>query len=309
MTTRVRGCVGVTLVALMVWGSETGLAQGPSPSKTGPVATYVFGYKFKPGQEVRFELKHEMEISTTYNETSDQARNRSQSRRSYKVATVDAQGNAELNLTIEWVHMAASTSTNDPGVEFRSDDPEKQPAKYKHILDSIGKPNATILVNPKGRVLKVTRHEVERKPGALAPPTATGGAGPESYLYELPEKPVAVGDTWKEQFEIVSLGADGLPVKIQAQKLYQLAAVDGNLATITFKTQFLTPLNDPSVAVKLIQREPSGTLVFHMDHGIITSCDVAIDRTVIGPFGPKSSMRAVSRFTEKWLPPTTTAMK
>jgi hypothetical protein len=56
------------------------------------------------------------------------------------------------------------------------------------------------------------------------------------------------------------------------------------------------------LAAQLIQRETSGKIVFDIDKGLIVSRTSAVDRTVVNPFGSKSSMRASSTYREQWIP-------
>jgi len=81
----------------------------------------------------------------------------------------------------------------------------------------------------------------------------------------LPDEPVAVGDSWKERFDIVL--ADDLKnrQKITIQRSYKLAEVKGGQATIELWTAVLTPIKSPAIQGQLIQREISGKVVFDLD--------------------------------------------
>jgi hypothetical protein len=132
--------------------------------------------------------------------------------------------------------------------------------------------------------------------------TAGASSAPESYLVPLPENAVAVGETWKERFELDVVTQDKLPLKVAMQRTYKLASLDKQQATIDFRTTILTPIEDPALAAQLIQRETSGKIVFDIDKGLIVSRTSAVDRTVVNPFGSKSSMRASSTYREQWIP-------
>lgn len=270
---------------------------------TGKGKSYVLTYKFIPNQSVHYEVVHEMEIINQLNEQTETSRNKSESRKHYRVLAVEPDGSGNLELIIDRVHMTASVG-GKPAEVFKSDDAAAQPEKYKHILRTVGKPQATIRFSPAGAPLKVA----PILPVAANQPAVAGGsangqeASPESYLTPLPEQPVAVGDIWKERFQLDAV-ADKLPVKITMQREYRLAAVEANRALIEFRTVILTPVHDPAISAQLIQRETQGKIVFDLARGQVVSRDVGIDRTVINPFGSKSSMRAVSRYQERLITP------
>jgi hypothetical protein len=85
-------------------------------------------------------------------------------------------------------------------------------------------------------------------------------------------------------------------------RTYKLAAVNGNDATIEFRTSILTPIEDPALSAQLIQRETSGKLTFDLSAGLITGRSSSVDRTVVNPFGPKTSLRAAGTYSEKTIP-------
>ena len=85
-------------------------------------------------------------------------------------------------------------------------------------------------------------------------------------------------------------------------RIYELKAVEGNLAKIEFQTVLLTPVNDGMIRGKLIQKLTEGTVTLDMQRGFLVEKQIKVDRTVINPFGPGSSMHAVTKFTERALP-------
>jgi len=94
------------------------------------------------------------------------------------VTTVDDKtGVADLELTIDWVHMLASFDDGDgkntEPIEFQSDDPKKQPEKFKHVLSSIGK-RAWLRFNSTGAPVKA--------PAGGAPATRHRGPNCDRWL-------------------------------------------------------------------------------------------------------------------------------
>jgi hypothetical protein len=285
------------------------------PAPAAAPATYHLAFKFQPNQVVRYEVMQRSEITTVHGSLTEVVRNESESRRVYRVAEVTKAGEGDLELSLEWVHMVARFDEASP-IEFQSDDPAKHPAKFNHILETIGRPQARIRFSTAGRPLKVS--PLNPVPAANAGPGVAAAQGApafdstdasqESYLIPLPGQPVAIGDSWTERFDVV-VREDKLPVRIAMQRKYTLADVADGKATIAFRTAILTPVQAAALSAQLIQRETAGKFVFDMTEGLIVSRDVSVDSTVREPFGMGSSMRAVSTFREKLLPPIAAAAR
>src|SRR5262249_49800977 len=158
--------------------------------------------KFQPQQIIRYEISQESEITTHLSGETETAKNSTQMKRHYKVTGVDKQtGAGDLELSIDWVRMVASfeNGNSDPEpLEFQSDDPEKHPDKYKHVLETVGRPRAAIRFGTQGKPLKVlwgAPAEVVAPPGAQSAPAIPQkpGAGVETshetYFLPLPEEP------------------------------------------------------------------------------------------------------------------------
>ena len=240
-------------------------------------------------------------MTTHKNENTETARNSSKSKRHYRVMAVDEKtGVADLELTIDWVHMLASIDDGegkkpDP-IEFQSDDPKKQPKKFQDVLASIGK-HAWLRFTPTGTPVKTAG---AAQPAGLAAAPVTDGTL-ESYLFPLPERPVAVGETWKERFDVLLRDDNKNLVKITLQRTFKLTDVVNGRAMIDLRTAVLTPVTNPAIAAQLIQREISGNIVFDIAQGLIVLREWSVENTVINPVGSNSSMRAKSRYREKLL--------
>ncbi len=132
--------------------------ETPSPETAVPPEKYKLAFKFRPNQIVHQEVSHEFQLTTNKNQDSETVRNSSKSKRHYRVAAVDNKtGIADLEMTIDWVHMLASFDKNDGSttepIEFQSDDPHKHPKKFDQILASIGK-RAWLRFSPTGAPVK-----------------------------------------------------------------------------------------------------------------------------------------------------------
>jgi hypothetical protein len=298
-------------------------ADDAAPAEATPAPEkYNLVYKFQPNQVVRYEVSSESEIKTQVKNDSETVRNSSRSKRHYAVKAANENGSTggatgDLELSIDWVHMVASFESPERGnsapVEFQSDDPQKHPPQFEKVLATVGKPTAIIRFSDKGKPIKVLKGAIPAPPPA-APQLAKGPAAPpvadptpESYFLPFPDEPVSVGETWKDRFDILLVDNDKRRIKITIQRNYRLVAVKDGRATIELRTAVLTPVQDPAIAGQLIQREITGNLVFDLERGIVLSRETGVDNTVVGPFGPNSSMRAKSKYHEKLLEEEATA--
>jgi len=293
-------------------------AQGAAAENPPAPAKYALAYKFLPDQVMRFEVSHETKITTHVKDETETVRNSSTAKRHFTVKKVDEKtGDADLELSIDWVHMLASfENPNRPKtapVEFQSDDPNRHPEQFNTILSTVGKPRATIRFSPTGIPIKILEGELPPPPkssqqlttGPAAPPLAD--ATPETYFVPLPEEPVAVGASWSERFDVVLQDNDKNRQKVTIQRKYTLAEVAGRQATIELRTAVLTPIQAPAIEGQLIQREISGKVIFDLDRGAVISRELAVDKTVAGPFGPRSLLQAKSKYREKLLDDEATA--
>ena len=118
----------------------------------------------------------------------------------------------------------------------------------------------------------------------------------------LPEKPVKIGSTWYEPSELRNRLPDGRVKRVKIRKLYELVKVKTGVATISIKTEVLTPFNDARIQSQLVQQLTDGTIKFDLDAGRILSKQLDWDETVVGFNGADSLMKYLARFTEELLP-------
>lgn len=250
-------------------------------------------YKFAVGQIVQYEVVSDGDITTQVSEASETTKNKSRSKKHYRVVSVTPEGDGDLEMTIDWVRLEAQFGDDKP-VIYQSDDPDLHPPQFKDVDAVVGKSQAVIRFSSLGKL--IGRQGVD-------PKTKTSSENPiESYLIPLPEQPVAVGESWKERFEVEVVTQDKLPLRVKMLRSFKLADVADGKAKIDFRTSILTPIEDPALSAQLIQRETAGQVLFDIDSGTIQSRSSTLERTVVNPFGPKSSLRATARYVETALP-------
>jgi len=259
---------------------------------------YLLQYKFPTKLLARYEVEHKSTIAIRYNDVQQTTYNEAQTRKHYRVVEQVKDGIAVLEPTIEHVAMLARADDEAP-VRFDShvaqDDCSPQ---FRNVLKMVGRPLARMQFASSGALLSVQEIDNAGKTGSQV--RADKVTASQNFLVTFPEHPLAVGDSWSQDFTVqVSEAGNRLTRPVTLRREYCLDAVDGPLATITFKTAVITPIHDPAIQAQLIQSKPAGTIVFDMDRGLIVSREAKLDEVVIVPFGPKTSMHAVSRRTER----------
>ncbi len=258
---------------------------------------YLLRYKFQPGETIRWEVTHQALIRTTVSGVSQTAESVSKSVKVWKILQVEADGTAVLEHLVENVQMWQKL-TGRQEVRYDSQTDKEPPPGFQTIAKSIGTPLARITLSPEGKLLHRQRYLSQPQDQPDSPITMP-----------LPEKPVAIGQSWSEIFELeVPLETGGVR-KVKTKQIFILQNVQDQIATIEAATQILTPNLPPEVEVKLIQQASSGTIRFDLEQGRVIQQQIEVDKRVIGFRGEASSLHCLSRFQEKLLPAEQTARR
>lgn len=258
-------------------------------------------YKFVPGQLVRYDVQLNDDYQIQVGEDKDTPYSHQSSVKNYRVKKVEADGSAILELTIESVNL----EINQNGETFRYDSQRKseegkesedalnQPV-FLAMKALVGKPHLQLRVTPHGEVSAfvplVKGDQVPDNPSQVA----------FDVLLRLPESPIAVGGTWKEDFEInLPIPESSLRKPVKVQRHYTLKSVEGPLATIELNTKVLTILELPEEQMQLLRRRPSGTIVLDLDRGLLVSKDLKQDNEVSGFSTGPSHIRFQQVISEK----------
>jgi hypothetical protein len=285
--------VGVTTLVI-AWSV---CQEARSQDVAQPAAKVLLAYKFRPNDALRYRVVHDTEMTVHFNQAKQIDRHYSETSRHLRIVSVDPSGAADVEIVIDRVYLKAQRGESGSD-EFDSDDPDTRATKfekYKAIYDSIGQPQARLTLSPAGKVLKFT-------PLGQFKDAATDAEPVKSILTHFPEKPVAVGDKWSEEYDVEVSLEQGLKQKVTMIRKFRLLSVDKSIARIELKTGVVTPISDPHVEAQLIQRDLSGVIEFDLDRGSIVSRKHNVNKTVINPFGSPSSLKAVSTYEERLLP-------
>lgn len=268
-------CVLATVLAVVMTGEVT------------VPETVHLRYVFRRGDTVASRVEHRALTETTMNGVTESVETMTDSTRTWRVVHVDAAGAATLEQSVNNVTMT-SRSSDRGEIRWASSGDAEPPPGYEAVPASLGVPLVRLTVSPAGLVL-------ERRELRPCPAAASG----DLVIVPLPEEPVPVGHIWTVPDEVIVEVPNGPRKAVRTRLRYRLEAVHDGLATIAVDTTVLTPLDDPRLEARLLERIWDGTIRFDIEAGRITSRRTAIDRRVVGFGGPQSSVRYKASLDEQ----------
>ena len=253
---------------------------------------YSLSYKFKAGEEIRWQTLHRATIKTTIRGTSQTAQTSTDSFKRWKISEVSPEGVATFVHLVDQVKMVNKIS-NRAEVMYDSAKDKQVPPGYENVAAAIGVPLAEIEMDSHGKVTRRTQKLVQPK-GNFEPPIAI----------PLPAEPVAIGAVWTEPHQITVQLADKRKKAIAVRRRFELLQVNNDVAHISVSFQMLEPLDDPAIEAQIIQHSSQGEIRFDIERGRMLSQAVAVDKRVLGFSGPASSMHYLMRLNETLADPT-----
>jgi hypothetical protein len=244
-------------------------------------------YRFQVGDRIDMDVAHRALTETTMNGATQTVETMTDSKKTWKVVAVDAAGRATLEHSVDDVTMTSRTS--DKGeVRWASGSTDDPPPGYEGVRQSLGVPLSRLQIDTGGRVL-------DRRELRPCPPSSTG----DLVVVPLPDEPVSTGAEWTIPQEVV-VEAPGAGRKLVKTRLrYRLESVRDGIATISVDTTVLTPVDDPRLEARLLERIWDGSIEFDVQAGRVVSRRTGIDRRVVGFGGPQSSVRYKSSLEER----------
>ena len=244
-------------------------------------------YRFQVGDRIDMDVAHRALTETTMNGTTQTVETMTDSRKTWRVVAVDAAGRATLEHSVDDVVMTSRTS--DKGeVRWASAGTEDPPPGYEGVRQSLGVTLSRLVIDATGRVL-------DRRELRPCPASATG----DLVVVPLPDEPVTVGAEWTIPQEVVVEAPGAGRKAVKARLRYRLEDLHDGLATIRVDTTVLTPVDDPRLEARLLERIWDGTIKFDVEAGRVVSRKTGVDRRVVGFSGPQSSVRYKSSLEER----------
>jgi hypothetical protein len=247
----------------------------------------TLAYRFEPHERIDMDVAHRALTETTIGATSQATETATDSRKTWTVVAVDDAGRATIEHSVDDVTMTSRTSDRGE-VRWSSRGDEPPPPGYEQVKASLGVPLSRLVVDPSGRVL-------DRRDLRPSPPSATG----DLVVVPLPEGPVEVGAEWTVPQELVVEAPGGPRKAVRTRLRYRLDAVRDGVATILVDTTVLTPVDEPRLEARLLERIWNGTIEFDIERGRVLRRATGIDRRVVGFEGPESSVRYKAQLDER----------
>ncbi len=268
------GLIASLLLVSLTHGEEdASTVTDASPSQR------LLRYQFHPGETVSAQVTHRAVTETTVNGTTQSVETSTDSVKSWKVTAVAADGTTTIEHSVDDVTMTSRTSGHDT-VRWESDSNAPAPAGYEGVRLSLGRPLSTLTLDACGRVLK-------RRNLFPSPPSNTG----DLMVVPLPDESVAAGSTWTVSEEIVVEIPGGPRKAIRTRLRYRVASIHDDVAFIDVDTTVLTPIDDPRIESRLLERIWDGRIEFDISQGCVLRRETSVDRRVVGFHGPSSSIR------------------
>jgi hypothetical protein len=257
--------------------------EPPAPPNS---TTYDLRYKLATGDVLRYDVKHRASFRTTIDKTTQEAQTKTDSVKLWKITDVLPNGDMEIVNVVDHVRMVHQLPEREP-VDYDSREDKTPPPGFEDTARAIGVPLSVVRINAAGKVL---RRDVKLQQQNVEEDTP--------IVVRLPDKPVTIGETWDDSFDVKVSLENGGTKTIQTRRRHKLAGVKSGIATIEVTYQVLSPI-DPFIESQLVQRLMEGEVKFDIASGRVASQQMDIDKRILGFAGPTSSMHYVTRMEEK----------
>ena len=259
--------------------TNTASAQEPS-------TTYKLEYKLKEGELLKFRVEHLAKTKVKVSDTEEMSQMRTVSAKIWQVTEVSDTGDMTFDNGIESVEMTQQAGEAEE-IRWTSSSDEIPPVQFSGVAKRLGKILSTITINAQGQVTKRTGESAD-----------SSSLGMGDITMPLPKDPVAVGGKWSVPRNIKLKNKDGVLKAIKIRELYTLDKVQTGIATITVRSEPLTPIEDQEMRGQLVQQLSNGSIRFDIDSGRVLSRQLDWDEEVVGFQGPASNLNYQARLTE-----------
>lgn len=278
MTPRCRlspALISSLLSLLWCFAGTAAAAEATAGDKDG----LILRYHFTPGEAVSARVAHRAVTETTINGTTQSVETATDSVKTWRVTGVDPEGQTTIEHLVNDVTMTSRTGGQEQ-TRWESDSTAPPPPGYAGVRLSLGRPLSQLTIDRCGRVLS-------RRDLFPNPPSNTG----DLMVVPLPDEPVCVGSSWNIPEEIIVDVPGGPRKSIRTRLRYEVTAIRDEQVQIDVDTTVLTPVDDPRIEARLLERIWDGHIEFDAAKGRVLSRSASVDRRVVGFHGPQSSVR------------------
>ncbi len=256
--------------------------------ESGEGQKYLLRYKLKKGEQIRYEVTHVAKTKTRIRGAEEISNVHTVSQRHWDVTKADKEA-ATFRHVVDTVELTQQRGDEDE-VRWSSESGATPPPAFERVAEQIGEVISTVTVNPRGQ--EKGREDDNAMKTSL---------GMGSLTLALPDEPIAVGASWSVPREVMVRTPDGAPKPIKIRELYTLRKVKTGVATLSLRSEPLTPMDDESVRAQVIQQLSNGEIRFDIDNGRMLSKQLDWDETVVGFQGANSLMEYRARLTERMI--------
>lgn len=249
--------------------------------------TYKLEYHFQVGDVIDMDVRHRSLTETTIGTTRQSTETSTDSLKTWRVIHVSEKGLATLEQSVDKVTMTSRT-TDRGELRWSSSGNDPPPPGYETVRKSLGVPLTRLIVDRTGRIIQ--RQDLL--------PIPQGNTG-DLVVVPLPDNQVTRGESWIVADELVIEAPHAGRKAVRTRLRYQLEKVEDGIATISVDTTVLTPIDDPRLQARLLERIWDGTIRFDIQGGRILSRSTSTDRRVVGFEGPQSSVRYKASLEER----------
>ena len=246
---------------------------------------FLLRYRLKTGETHRWQVEHFFNTDTSLGGASEKTACRNKSINCWKIVDVDEEGNMTFQQIVEQINMWRKIDDQDP-VFWNSQSKQIVPDVYKNMSSMVGEVQGTYIISPSGKL----KHRQSRFKDT--------DLGIGKSVVEFPETPIKVGQVWHESGMTRAKFKNGKYKTVKTRQRYQLISVENGIATISFDTQLLTPIESPTIKSQLMQKMSRGSIKFDISKGKLVGRDIDWQSTVQGFEGADSIINYNARYHE-----------
>lgn len=259
-------------------------AMTETPSTTGG-EEYLFRYNLQPGMVISSEVTHLAKTDTKIDSTEQNSQSRTVSQKTWEV-TKAVNGEMTFDYKILEIDMSQRIGA-ETELRFSSKSGEEPAVQFQAAAASIGKIISTVTIDEQGMI---TARSDQSNPPNL---------GMGDITLPVPKKPIAIGATWEVPREMRILRDDRSLKTVRFRELFRFDKVSAGVATITVRSEMLTPISEPKEEAQVLQQLSNGTIKFDIDAGRMISKELGWDKVVVGFSGAGSVMDYSARLEEQ----------
>lgn len=247
---------------------------------------HLLRYSLNTGEQLRFEVTHVAKTKTRVQGSEDITQVLTTSQRRWDIVEA-SDSEVTFEHLIDAVEMTQQHG-EDEEIRWDSRGGDEPPSAFVVVAEQIGEKLATVTIATNGQEIKREDHGGSK---------ASLGMG--TLTLSLPEEPIAVGYSWIVPREVQVRTDEGEVKTIKINERYTLDKVKTGVATLSVRSEPITPINQESVRAQVVQQLSNGVIRFDIDNGRMLSKQLDWDETVVGFQGANSMMEYRAKLTEK----------